>query len=242
MAMQNGARDTLRASRRHALAWLRNSFFAGVVVAAPIGITIWLIWSFVSFVDHSIKPLIPRPWNPETYLKFALPGMGIVVAVVTVTLVGAFATNFLGRTLLRLGERILNRVPLISPIYFALKQVFETFAKNDASSFKEAVLVPFPHPEAWAVGFVTNRAPGSAIEQKIPSPVAVLVPHVPNPATGVLVYVKASDIIPLDMSIDQALKLVISFGILTPEQFVPTNGTARRPSPKAMDTPQDPAI
>ncbi len=241
MSIHKGARDTLRASRRHALAWLRNSFFTGIVVAAPIGITIWLIWSFVSFVDHSIKPLIPTPWNPETYLKFALPGLGIVVSVVTLTLVGAFTTNFLGRTLLRIGERILNRVPLISPIYFALKQVFETFAKSDASSFKEAVLVPFPHPNSWSVGFVTNRAPGGAIAQKIANPVAVLIPHVPNPASGLLVYVPASDVIPLDMPIDQALKLVISFGILTPEQLVSTNGQGRRPTdPSASATP-DPA-
>jgi uncharacterized membrane protein len=233
MSTPKGATEVVKASRHHAFAWLRTSFFTGIVVGAPIGITIWLIWSFISFVDHRIKPLIPTPWNPETYLKFALPGLGIVVAVVALTLLGALTTNFLGRTLLRLGEQIVNRVPLISPIYFALKQVFETFAKSEGSSFKEAVLVPFPHANSWSVGFVTNRNPGGAIALRIIDPVAVLIPHVPNPASGLLVYVPAADIIPLEMPIDQALKLVISFGILTPDQLAVGNAQAKTPDEEA---------
>jgi uncharacterized membrane protein len=237
MSIRKGATEAVHASRRHAIGWLRRSFFTGIVVGAPIGITIWLIWSFVSFVDRRIKPLIPPQWNPETYLQFALPGLGIVVAVVAITLVGALTTNFLGRTLLGFGEQILNRVPLISPIYFALKQVFETFAKSEGSSFKEAVLVPFPHANSWSVGFVTNRHPGGVIAQRIVDPVAVLIPHVPNPASGLLVYVPAVDVVPLDMPIDQALKLVISFGILTPEQLAGNGGAINKPESAAAVKP-----
>lgn len=238
MSIRKGASEAVRASRNHALTWLRNTFFTGIVVGAPIGITIWLIWSFITFVDHRIKPLIPAPWNPETYLKFALPGLGIVVAVVALTLLGAFTRNVVGRFLLNVGEKIVNHVPLISPIYFALKQVFETFGNSEGSSFKEAVLVRFPHTGSWSVGFVTNRAPGGAIARQMTNPIAILIPTVPNPATGFLIYVPAADVVPLDMPIDQALKLVISFGILTPEQLAGTNGAATNaPEPPPIGSP-----
>jgi uncharacterized membrane protein len=126
---------------RKALEWLRNSFLAGVVVAAPIGITIWIVWSVVSFVDKQIKPLIPYEWNPETYLKFGVPGFGIVVAVVGLTLLGALTANLIGRSLLRFGERIVARVPLVRSIYTILKQVIGSFAPGESSAFKEAVLI-----------------------------------------------------------------------------------------------------
>jgi len=216
---KGGAVSGFGKPHHHAWAWLRNSFFTGVVVAAPIGITLWLVWSFIHFVDRHILPLIPPDWNPETYLPFALPGFGVAIAVIALTLLGALTANLIGRSLLGLAERLVNRVPLISPIYFALKQVFETFAKSEGSSFKEAVLVEFPHPGSWSVAFVTNRNPGGPIAEKIPNAVAVLVPHVPNPASGLLIYAKADDLIPLNMPIDEALKLVISFGILSPEQL-----------------------
>ncbi|RYZ11961.1 MAG: DUF502 domain-containing protein [Alphaproteobacteria bacterium] len=196
------------------LTTLRNWFFAGVVVAAPIGITIWLIWSFVSFVDMHIKPLIPRELNPETYLNFALPGLGIVVAVVSLVVLGALAANLIGRWALRTGERLVARVPLVRSIYGVLKQVIETFASSDASSFKEAVLVEYPGKGLWVVGFVTSRTPDPEILKTVPDAVAVLVPASPNPAMGQLVYVSPERLQKLDMPVEKAAKLIISFGIL----------------------------
>jgi len=218
MSLVRRSREAVRTSRRKALATLRNWFFTGIVVGAPIGITIWLVWSFVSFVDNRIKPLIPPEWNPETYLKFALPGLGIVIAVAAIVTVGALTANLVGKSLLGFGERVLARVPLVRSIYSAVKQVFETFASSEASSFKEAVLIEYPGPGLWAIGFITSRAPGAEITQNVPDAIAVMVPTSPNPAMGHLVYVSPERVKRLDMSVDKAAKLVISFGILSTEQ------------------------
>ena len=204
--------------KKRPLEWLRNWFITGIVVAAPIGITIWLVWSFVSFVDNRIKPLIPPQWNPETYLQFALPGLGIVIAVVGLTLLGALTANLIGKSLIRSGERVVNRVPLVRSVYGVLKQVFETFASQDATSFKEAVMIQFPREGIWTVAFITNRNPGGEIAEHVKNAVAVFVPNAPNPATGFILYVPAETIVPLKMSVEQAAKLVFSVGILTPEQ------------------------
>ncbi len=218
MSLVRRSREAVRVSRRKALETLRNWFFTGIVVGAPIGITIWLVWSFISFVDNRIKPLIPPEWNPETYLEFALPGLGIVIAVMAIVAVGALTTNLVGKSLVRLGERVLARVPLVRSIYSAVKQVFETFASSEASSFKEAVLIEYPGPGLWSIGFITSRAPGAEITATVPDAVAVMVPTSPNPAMGHLVYVTPDKVKRLDMSVDKAAKLVISFGILSAEQ------------------------
>jgi uncharacterized membrane protein len=221
--------DAIRQSRRKALEALRNWFFTGIVVGAPIGITIWLVWSFVSFVDNRIKPLIPAEWNPETYLRFALPGLGIVVAVVGIVAVGALTANLIGKSMLGFGERMLTRVPLVRSIYSALKQVFETFASSEASSFKEAVLLEYPGPGLWAIGFITSRTPDAEIIDKVGDAIAVMVPTSPNPAMGHLVYVAPDKLKKLDMSVDRAAKLVISFGILSTEQPVDMTPGLRTP-------------
>ena len=198
---------------------LRNWFLAGVVAAAPLAITVWLLWSVVVLVDTYVVPLIPRAWNPETYLTFELPGLGIIVAVVTLTMLGALATNFLGRHAVRFGEQLLGRVPLVRSIYSILKQVTETIASKDASSFREAVLVEYPGKGLWVIGFVTSRTPDREVLDQIPEVVGVLVPSSPNPAMGQLVFVTPERIRPLDMPVEKAAKLVISFGIRSTEQI-----------------------
>lgn len=224
MSLTRKAQETVRASRRKALETLRTWFFTGIVVGAPIGITIWLVWSFISFIDKQIKPLIPPGWNPETYLKFALPGFGIVVAVVGLTLLGALTANILGQSFLKFSERLLARVPLVRSIYSAVKRVFETFASSEASSFKEAVLVEYPGPGLWAIGFITSRSPGAEITATVPNALAVMVPTSPNPAMGHLIYVEPNRVKKLDMSVDKAAQLVISFGILSTEQVAEAVG------------------
>lgn len=198
---------------------LRNWFFAGLVVAAPIGITLWLVWSFVEFVDGAVTPLLPRAWDPETWLGFPLPGLGIVIVVVGLTLLGAIVANLFGRTMVRIGELILARVPLVRSIYSVIKQVVETLASNDASSFKEAVLVEYPGKGMWVIGFVTSPNPDPEITRDSPDVVGVLVPSSPNPAMGQLVFVTRERIRKLDMSVEKAAKLVISFGIRSADQI-----------------------
>jgi len=210
-------RDVLRRSRQRVFSLLRAWFLTGVVAAAPVGITVWLVWSLVSFVDDRIKPVIPPAWNPETYLPFALPGMGILLAVGGLTLLGALTASLIGRSVLRAGERLVEALPVVRSLYLALKQVFETFASGQSGSFKQAVLIEYPRPGVWAIGFVTNAAPGGEIGRRLPGVIAVLVPTAPNPMTGFLVYVADTEVRRLDMTPEDAAKLIISAGILSPD-------------------------
>lgn len=211
-----------RPARSGALTMLRNWFFAGIVVAAPLGITVWLVWSFVVFVDQAVTPWLPHSWNPQSWLGFPLPGLGIVIAVIALTLLGAFVANLFGQTMVRLGELLLARVPLVRSIYSILKQVVETIASNDSSSFKEAVLIEYPGKGLWVLGFVTSRTPDPEIAGQLAGVVSVFVPSSPNPAMGQLVYVTPERVRALDMPVEKAAKLVISFGIRSAEPPVTT--------------------
>lgn len=204
------------------LRWLRNSFLTGIVVATPVTVTLWLIYVFVTFVDSTIKPLIPARYNPETYLPFALPGMGLIIAVLALTLLGALAANIFGRSLLSLGERIVNTVPLIRNIYGALKQLVETVLAGQNNAFKEVVLVEYPMSGSYAVAFVASHGKG-AIRQHVgkgnEEVIGVFVPTTPNPTSGFLLFVPRSRAIPLDITVEEAAKLIISFGLVTPDRL-----------------------
>ena len=131
------------------LAWLRGRFLAGVVVTAPIGITVFLVWKFIEFVDDTVKPLIPARWNPETYTQFALPGLGLAIAVLALILVGTIAANLLGKTLLNIGDWLIGRVPLVRSIHMTLKQVLTIFTSGQSKSFREVVMVEYPRRDSW---------------------------------------------------------------------------------------------
>jgi uncharacterized membrane protein len=215
------------------LRWLRNRFFTGVVVAAPIGITIWLIYTFVNFVDQVIKPLIPARYNPESYLPFAIPGMGLLIAILALTLLGALAANIFGRSLLDIGERIVNSVPLIRNIYSALKQIVETVFKGQQNSFKEVVLVEYPMAGSYAVAFVSSHGRGviKTVVGQGEDVLGVFIPTTPNPTSGFLLFVPRSKAIALDLSVEEAAKLIISFGMVTPEHLpegaIPAGGPVK---------------
>lgn len=197
--------------------WLRNSLLTGIVVALPVTVTVWLIYTFVNFVDRVIKPLIPDRYNPETYLPFALPGLGVVVAVIGLTALGALAANFFGRSLIGVGERLLNSVPLVRNVYGAVKQIAETVFSSRQQSFQEVVLVEFPTQGSYAVGFVTADARGEIQDDVGEDAIGVFVPTTPNPTSGFLLYTPRSRITALSMSVEEAAKMIISFGLVTPE-------------------------
>lgn len=200
------------------LRWLRNSFLTGIVVALPVTVTVWLIFLVVNFVDGTIKPLIPERYNPESYLPFALPGLGVVIAVVALTLLGALAANIFGRSLISIGERFFNGVPLVRNIYGAVKQIAETVFSSSKTSFKEVVLVEFPTRGSYAVGFVSAAARGQVLNAVGDDTIGVFVPTTPNPTSGFLLFTPRSKVTPLDMSVEEAAKLIISFGLVTPEK------------------------
>jgi len=199
---------------------LRGYFIAGILVTGPTGLTLYLTWVLVNFIDTSVGHILPKQYNPETYLPFYIPGIGLVIAVVGLTLIGAATAGFLGRILLRLSERILARMPVVRSVYGAVKQIFETVLAKQSNSFREVVLVEWPRREMWTIGFVT-----AAVESEVRSlagqdPVAIYIPTTPNPTSGYLVFVPRKDIVTLGMSVEDAIKYVISTGIVAPTEAV----------------------
>ena len=198
------------------MARLRAYFFAGILVTAPIGITIYLAWLLVSFVDARVTPLIPAPINPATYLPFAIPGLGLVIVVVALTLIGAFTAGYFGRLLTGFFDAALARMPVLRGIYGALKQLVETVLAQKSGAFREAVLVEYPRRDAWTIAFVTGVTAGEVHERLPGEMVNIFVPTTPNPTSGFLLFVPRSDLLPLSMSVENALKLIVSGGIVTP--------------------------
>ena len=201
-------------------AWLRARFFAGMVLAAPIAITVWLTYQFISFVDQQIKPLVPPEWNPERYTGFAIPGFGVLVAVLFLILLGMLATNLIGRSFLGAGERIINSVPYVRSIYQAIKQIFETFATSNNQNFREVVLIEYPKRGTWCIGFLSASAKGevkTVLAKEGGDFVGVFVPTTPNPTSGFLMYVHESELIRLEMSVEDGAKMIISGGLVAPD-------------------------
>ncbi len=198
------------------MARLRAYFFAGILITAPISITFYIAWLIIHFVDGRVAGLIPADYNPNAYLPFSIPGLGLVVAISILTLIGWVTAGLLGRLFLRVSEAALRRMPVVRSIYSWVKQIFETVFHERASPFREVVLIEFPRKGLWRVGFVTGRTPGSTQEIVPGGLVNVFLPGTPNAASGFLVLVPAADIYRVDLTPEEALKLVVSAGIATP--------------------------
>jgi len=198
---------------------LRTYFFAGILITAPVSLTIYLAWLFIRFVDEQVFSVIPQEYNPETYLPFSIPGIGLLLALVFLTLIGALTAGIIGRALNHLFEGILNRLPVIRSLYGAIKQIMETVLANKSSAFRECVLIEYPRKGMWTLGFITGTTKGevqektAAADQEV---INVFVPTTPNPTSGFLLFVPEQDIIRLKMPIEDGLKLVVSGGIVTP--------------------------
>ena len=202
----------------HGVFWrLRNYLLTGAIVAAPIGITLYVTWAFISFVDESVKPLIPDAYNPETYFRFSFPGLGIVIMIIALTLLGALTANFFGQTLLDYGERVVARMPIVRGVYNASKQILETVTTPSGAAFRQAALIEYPRPGLWTICFITGEAQGE-VQAKIPQDVvSVYVPTTPNPTSGFLLLVPRSELVTLDMTVEEAVKMIISMGLVTPK-------------------------
>ncbi len=197
---------------------LRGYFLAGVLVTAPIGITCYLAWLFLIFVDDKVKPLLPAKYNPESYITFSIPGLGLIILLVGLTLIGMTTAGFIGRTLVKIGEGIVNRMPILRGIYSASKQVIETVVGQNATSFREVVLVEFPRRDCWTIAFITGVAKGEIGDLTDEEVVNVFVPTTPNPTSGFLLFVRREDVVYLDMTVEEAFKLVVSGGLVTPSE------------------------
>ena len=197
---------------------IRTYFLTGLVVAGPVAITIWLIWSFVTWVDGLVRPFIPVAYRPETYLPINVPGFGLVIAFLALTVLGFLTANLVGKTLVEIGEKFLERVPIVRPLYRGLKQVFETLFSKTGSTFRTVGLVEFPAPGMWSLVFLSTP-PGADISAQLPSEeeyVSAFMPCTPNPTTGFFFYVLRREIIELDISVEDSAKLLMSAGMIQP--------------------------
>jgi uncharacterized membrane protein len=197
---------------------LRAYFIAGIVVTGPTLLTLYIIWLIVAFIDRTVGALLPDVYNPQTYLH--IPGIGLIIVVVALTLIGALTAGVLGRVYLRLSDRILARMPVVRGIYAAVKQIFETVLAKQSNSFREVVLVQWPREGMWTIAFVTAAVEGELKLRTSADTIAVYVPTTPNPTSGYLMFVPRKDIVTLDMSVEDAIKYVISTGIVAPPEAV----------------------
>ena len=223
MTLSDGqAPDSSPLPRVGFLGRIRRYFLTGIVVTAPLAITIYIAWAAITWIDEVVTALVPPAYRPDAYLPFRVPGIGLVVVLVAFTLIGWLAAGLAGRSLVRFGEAIVARMPVVRGIYSALKQVFETLFTQSSNSFRQVVLVEYPRRDAWTVAFVTGRAEGEVARRLGDGgQVAIYVPTTPNPTSGFLLYVPASEVILLDMSVEEGLKLVISIGMVTPTPRLP---------------------
>jgi uncharacterized membrane protein len=202
---------------------LRTDFLTGLVVVLPMFLTIYLVWATIHFVDSRIVPLIPGRYNPENVFGRNIFGLGVLVFLSFTTLVGALAKGFFGRQILQFGERLVERTPIVRSLYNGLKQIVETIFNQSGTSFQKACLIEYPRRGLWAVAFVATdtrgEIPGKAGE---PDLVSVFLPTTPNPTSGFLLFVPRRDMIPLDMSLEEAAKLIISAGLVTPPAPAPS--------------------
>ena len=222
---------------------LRAYFLAGILITAPISITFYLAWQFIAFVDDRVKPLVPARYNPETYLPFGIPGIGLIIVLIGLTLIGAMTAGIVGRMWLRLIERILARMPVIRGVYGAMKQIFETVLAHKSTAFRQVVLVEFPRRGMWALGFLTGVTEGEVQELTEDEVINVFLPTTPNPTSGFLFFVPRRDVVVLSMSVEEGIKMVVSGGIVTPPDRRPPEARGRhipsRAGPPAME-PADP--
>ena len=201
---------------------LRAYFFTGLVITAPIAITVWATYWFVTLFDAWIKPFIPDTYSPDHYLPFKVPGFGLVFALVAITLIGALAANLVGRTLIRFWDSILNRTPIVRSIYKGSKQIFETIFSQKGASFRQVCLVEWPRKGTWSMAFVSREVDGSQVGLDAGRPMyAIYVSTTPNPTSGYVFFVDVNEVKILDMSVEDGLKLVISMGLVFPELPLP---------------------
>ena len=203
------------------LAKFRRFFLTGLLVTAPIIITIYVTWLVITFIDIKVANLLPEYLDFRKALPFQIPGLGLLIVIFVITLIGAITPGLIGRNLLKLGEMILFKTPVIRTIYSSIKQIMETVMSTNSKSFKEVVLVEYPRKDIWVIAFVTSSVKGE-IDHKIKKSdlVSIFVPTTPNPTSGFLLFVEKKDLIYLDMPVEQAVKLVISGGIVSPKQKI----------------------
>ncbi|MCB2129249.1 MAG: DUF502 domain-containing protein [Rhodobacteraceae bacterium] len=224
------------AKKRGLVARFRANFLTGLVVVAPIGLTLWLIWTVTGWIDGWVLPWVPAKYQPDALLRtffdietrINLRGVGVVVFLVFTVIVGWAAKGIMGRSLIGWGESLVDRMPVVRSVYSGVKQVAETVFSQTEAKFDKACLIEYPRPGIWAIGFVSTKAKGEILKRLPGSEIlTVFLPTTPNPTSGFLLYVPQSDVTLLDMSVEDAAKLVISAGLVYPAPKPATQAPTR---------------
>ncbi len=197
------------------MAALRKWLFAGLLVIVPVAITIWVLEWMLSTLDKTLL-ILPAAWHPDKLIGFHIPGFGVLLSLSILLVVGAVVSNFLGRKLMDWSDALLGRIPVVRSIYSSVKQVSDTLFSDGGSAFRKAVLVQWPRPEVWTIAFVTGTPGGDVKNYLNDEYLSVYVPTTPNPTGGYFVMLKKSDCIELKMSVDDALKYIVSMGVVSP--------------------------
>ena len=211
----------------------RTNFFTGIVIVAPVVVTFYLLWWAINLVDKLIVPWVPAIYNPSTYLGVDIPGFGVIVFLIFTAAVGALTKGLFGRQLVKFGENFVDRMPVVRSIYNALKQIAETVLSQSNNSFQKACMVEYPRKGIWAIAFVSTETKGEVLE-KMPHAqmLSVFLPTTPNPTSGFLLFVPREDVVLLDMSVEEAAKLIISAGLVTPPTAAEI-AAGKKPAPAA---------
>lgn len=195
---------------------MKKYFITGLLVLVPLFITLWVLSTLIHIMDQSLL-LLPAAWHPENVLGFNVPGLGAILTLVIIFVTGLIATNIFGQQLIALWEGFLSRVPFVKSIYSSVKQVSDTLFSGSGHAFRKALLVEYPRPGSWTIAFLTG-APGGDVSNYLRGDyVSVYVPTTPNPTSGFFLMMPKADVIELDMSVDEALKYIISMGTVTPK-------------------------
>jgi uncharacterized membrane protein len=196
---------------------LRAYLFTGILVTAPVAITFYLAYKFILWVDIFVTKILPPQYNFINYMPMTVPGFGLIILIGFLMLVGMFAAGFLGRFFIRLGEWFVAKMPLVSSVYSLLKQIFETVFSSKTQAFKKVVMLEYPRKGIWILGLVSADLQGE-IEEKLPDKmVNVFIPTTPNPTSGFLIFVPKKDVIEMDMTVEEAIKFIISGGLVEPK-------------------------
>lgn len=195
---------------------LRNYFFAGIAITAPLGLTLYLVIALVNGVDWVFYKILPDQYDPENYLSYDIPGLGFVFVLVVLTLIGWLTAGFVGRIWLSLTESILTRMPVVRGLYGALKEIVEAMLGQKSKAFRKVVLVEYPRKDMWSLGFLTGETQGETQRVIASELLNVFIPTTPNPTSGYLVFVPREDTVIMDMTVEEGFKMIMSAGIITP--------------------------
>jgi uncharacterized membrane protein len=220
------ARNPLRLSNLGLAARLRAYLLTGILVTAPISITLYIAWVMIASVDDMVSRLLPAAYNPGNYLPLWVPGVGVLLVALVLILIGWFAAGYVGRLFVRIGEASLARVPVVRSLYSATKQILETVFANQSQAFREVALIEYPRRGIWTLGFVTGNPPAEVTSRTGEDVAVVFVPTAPNPTGGFVLFVPRHDLQILDMTVEEGIKMVVSGGLVTPPARGPAAGAA----------------